>query len=312
MGVASDKTHARLARVSVRPDVQAGKADRRREGEFDRAGYSPVVVGRACAIGHHLAAVRSLRQHHIVYPAMGWIKDAHGQQVLLAWLEGVGHVQLEGRLAALVTADRDSVQPHFGQIIHLPEAQQRPPTLIRIYRRRKGTPVPGQTVIAGEGILDDPRYAGSHGLRARSQLPVALFPQVVWVGRKQPVFAIEASSCYRGRYRLSGGAGWILHKACESKRPQLDTFLASPGKRQCGKAVEAGPGWHHERRGESLRALQRDRGQSLEQSARIIARFQTDCYLVYCRRQKALIGRKGKFTRPIGCKQAGFTWPGYL
>jgi hypothetical protein len=56
--------------------------------------------------------------------------DAHGQLVR-ARTKRVGHVEDEGRVAALVRAYRFSVDEDFGEVVARAEAQERAPTLPR-------------------------------------------------------------------------------------------------------------------------------------------------------------------------------------
>ena len=108
-------------------------------------------------IRHDLAAPRRLIQNDSVDRFVRRVEHAHGQLILLAGLDGCGHIEHERSLAPLVPTHRHTVDPDFSQVVHRPETQQITALRIGLHRRVEGAPVPGHAVIAGKRLLDDPR-----------------------------------------------------------------------------------------------------------------------------------------------------------
>src|SRR5436309_3501481 len=95
-------------------------------------------------------------------------------------------------------SDPDAVQPHLRAISHRPKAQEVMSLRIRIRRSLEGAPVPGQPMIVGEYILNDPGDLCWSGSRLRLLLPLLLNTLIMWVHSKEPGPAVQ-------RHNRAGG-----------------------------------------------------------------------------------------------------------
>ena len=153
--------------------------------QLDRPHDAPVVEGRAGRERHHLAAAGRLGEHHAVDRVVGGVENADREAVGmgLAGPDRPGHVDLERRLAPLVTAHADAVEPHVGEVVDGPEAQEEPAARMGVRRRMEVVPVPGDAMVAGQRALDDPGNARARGRRRRA-LPPLLRTPLVLAGRR--------------------------------------------------------------------------------------------------------------------------------
>ncbi len=118
---------------------------------------------------------------------MRWVQDSHGHEIRLAWTNKIRDVEREGSLAAFVTSRGLTIDPDIRFVVHGSEPQQCAPALVRILRNVQRAPVPGEAVVAGKGVLDNPRHFRGDRFRSRSGEPLFGAPHILRIGGQQPI-----------------------------------------------------------------------------------------------------------------------------
>jgi len=154
--------------------------------ELDRVRDAALGEGGAGAIGDHPVASRGLAKHVAVDRLVGRVEHTHRELVRAVSSHQGRDIEHEGRLAALVAAHVGAVQPHIGQVVDRPEAEESAATRVRASRGLELAPVPGDPVVGGEGILDDPRDLRRPHVSRRALPPLGLPPLVLGVDAELP------------------------------------------------------------------------------------------------------------------------------
>ena len=198
----------------IRPHIQVLDTDRRRGKQLHRIHNPTHVVSAAWADRITPRSMCRLAERDAVDGFACGIEHTHRQPVLRAGLDGRRHIQVEGIFRALVLADLHAIHPDLGEIIHRPKTQDETPVGMGLQRCVKLPPIPGDPVIVGEDILDNPRHARGFGALNWSLEPLLGAPDVRRVGGEQPAFAIErkglrglGTQCYALRFP---GVPWRL------------------------------------------------------------------------------------------------------
>ena len=110
-------------------------------------------------IRDHLVAVWRLVQHDAVDRFVRRVQHTDSKPIVGVCLDCIRHVERERRFAALMPTDADSVEPDIGLVVDGPETKKVSSFGVRIVRRVEIMPIPCNTVVAGEGTLDDPGAA---------------------------------------------------------------------------------------------------------------------------------------------------------
>ena len=202
--IANAGPHTDRSRSPVGPHAEVGQPHGRREQEFHRI-HNPALVPRtARAVRQGLVAMGCLIEHNSVDGLMGGVEHAHCQAVGRPGLDRPRYVEQKGRLTPLVLSDREPIEPDLGHIVHGPEPQQVATAGVRVNRGREIAPVPGNAMVAGERVLDDPGHFRAFRLWPRAALPPLDAADVPRVRGQQPVVGIERD--HRGHPGNSRGS----------------------------------------------------------------------------------------------------------
>lgn len=178
-------------RLPVGADEEVLHPNRRGENQLHRVDEASLVPGVAGAVRQGLVAVRRLVEDDAVDGLVRGVEDADGQAVEAAGLHRRGDIEDERRLPPFMAAGGGAVEPHLGLVIRRPEAEQVPPLDALMARRLEIAPVPGDAVVAGEDVLNDPGNLGALRLRPGGFEPLLPAPGVLRIRRQEPILPIQ-------------------------------------------------------------------------------------------------------------------------
>ena len=141
-------------------DEHLGDPGRGDDPQIDGPDDAAEVVAAArpeVSVGGGLVAVRGLVEDDAVDALGHRVQHPHREQVAGPVLDRGGDVERERAVAALVTAHGLPVDPHGRGVVDRLEGQQQPVGAGPLGRGELA-PVPGQAVVLGQDLLDDPGH----------------------------------------------------------------------------------------------------------------------------------------------------------
>jgi hypothetical protein len=187
---------ARIAQVGANADFAGGPVgareeildpQRRTHQQLDRIDQPTALVLAAAGGLAPPAALRRVALGEAVDGLVGRAEHAYGDAVRGPWPGRLGHVERERLFAAFVASHVNIVEPHVGQVVDLPEAEQVTPGTVRIRGKRDRAPVPGHPMAAGQHLLVDARHADLFRVRPRLLPPPLIPADVLGIEHNQPV-----------------------------------------------------------------------------------------------------------------------------
>ena len=161
------------------------------EQKFDRIHNTAHVVNRAGCERITFDAPWRVSKADAINGLHRGVQHAHGEQVLAAGFDRIGHIKFKRRLCPLVLADFHLIDPDLGHVIDREETQDETPVFMRVRHNIKLAPIPCHSMIAWKDILDDPRHLGRLRIGLRGVEPLFLAPDILWISGDFPHISIE-------------------------------------------------------------------------------------------------------------------------